>query len=81
MPSRTRERTSDLDHASSLVAQRAHLVQVAQTPDPRRFDFVLEGDSRRIEADSCSFLRGHARIEPRAFSAARRALCRAPSGR
>ena len=77
MPSRTRERTSDLDLASFLVAQGARLIQVVPTPDPRRFDFVLEGDGHRIDAATRCFLRG----EARAFSAARRALARALVGR
>ena len=81
MPSQTRERTSDLDLASFLVARGARLIQVVPTPDPRRFDFVLEGDEHRIEAETRSFLRGEARIDPRAFSAARRALARSLAGR
>lgn len=80
MPSRARERTSDPGLASCLVAQGARLIEVVPTPDPRRFDFVLEGDRHRIEAATrCP--RGEARTDPRAFSAARQARSCTLAGR
>jgi hypothetical protein len=72
-----RTRVSDLDLAAFLVCQGARLVQIAPTPDPDRRDFVLAAPDETLEKGVRLFVSGRARVEPRRFAQARRALQRA----
>jgi hypothetical protein len=68
---------SDLDLAAFLLCEGAHLVEAAPTPDPARRDFVLAATDETLERSVRLFVTGEARVEPRRYAQARRALQRA----
>lgn len=68
---------SDLDLAAFLLCEGAELVRVASTPDPVRRDFVLAAPEVALARGVRLFVSGGARVEPRRFAQARRALQRA----
>ena len=72
-----RSRVSDLDLAAFLLCQGAQLVDIAPTPDPARRDFVLAAPDDTLAQSVRLFVTGEARVEPRRFAQARRALQRA----
>jgi hypothetical protein len=72
-----RTEVSDLDLAAFLLCEGAHLVDVAPTPDPARRDFVLEAPEETLARSVRLFMSGRARVDPRRFAQARRALQRA----